>query len=267
MIICGGMSYIVPSVIGQIQGFGLKEDKIRNMLILHGHFDHIGIVSFFRQRHPDIRVYASKRAAQILSEPRNILTVNDFSHRVASRMGMDGEWSASHCDWSVGLGLDPVSDEDIIDLGGIEIVIFKTPGHSSCSISAYVPKLRALFPSDGGGIPYKDTIVLAANSSFIDCIESLRKLEPLEIEYLCAEHFGYVYGEEARSYLSRSIELALDEYARFEEIYLRVKDIDVAARLVASSFLSENPDYFLTPEIYEGISSQMMKQVSRYVKA
>jgi len=251
----------------QIQKFGIKQDKIRNILILHAHFDHIGIVPFFRRRDPDIQVYASERAEQILSEPRNILTINDFSHRVAVRMGMDGEWSTNHCDWTVGLDLELVSDGDIIDLGGIEVMIFNTPGHSSCSISAYAPKLRALFPSDGGGIPYKDTIVPAANSNFTQYVESLKKLESLEVEYLCADHFGYVYGDEAGSYLSHSIDAAQAEHARLKEIYLSVRDIELAAQQAASSFLAENPDYFLTSEIYEGICRQMMKHISRYVDA
>jgi 2-aminobenzoylacetyl-CoA thioesterase len=267
IIISGGMSYIVPALMDQIRKSGINQDKIRNMLILHAHFDHIGIVPFFRQRDPNIQVYASERAAQILSEPRNILTINDFSHRVAVRMVMDREWSTNHCDWTLGLDLESVSDGDSIDLGGIEVIIFNSPGHSSCSISAYAPKLRALFPSDGGGIPYKDTIVPAANSNFTQYVESLKKLESLEVQYLCADHFGYVYGDEAGSYLSHSIDAAQAEYARLKEIYLRVRDIELAAQHAASSFLAENPDYFLTSEIYEGICRQMMKHISRYVDA
>ena len=267
IIISGGTSYIVPALIRQMREFGLKEELIGSILILHAHFDHVGIVPFFRQHYPGIKVYASERAGQILSEPRNILTINDFSHHVASRMGMSREFSEGHCDWPVGLDLEIVSDGDIIDLGDVEILILKTPGHSSCSISAYVPKLRALFPSDGGGIPYKGAIVAAPNSSFNQYIESLKKMEPLEVDYLCADHFGYIYGDEAGSYLRRAIESAYAELERFEDIYRKVRDIDLAAQQVASSFLAENPDYFLPLEIYQGICRQMMKQISKYVDA
>ena len=138
-----------------------------------------------------------------MSEPRNMLTINDFSHRVALRVGMSGEFSESHCDWPVGLDLEIVSDGDMIDLGDVEILTLNTPGHSSCSISAYAPKLRALFPSEGGGIP-KDTIIAGPNLSSTDYIESLKKLESLEVEYLYADHFGYIYGDEAVSYLRRA---------------------------------------------------------------
>ncbi|MGD9322166.1 MAG: hypothetical protein PVH99_19490, partial [Desulfobacteraceae bacterium] len=42
MIISGGLSYILPSVLQQISEFGIKEDRIRKFLILHAHFDHVG---------------------------------------------------------------------------------------------------------------------------------------------------------------------------------------------------------------------------------
>ena len=105
---------------------------------------------------------------------------------------------------------------DTIKVGAMEAQIFETPGHSSCSLSAYVPQLRALFPSDGGGIPYKDKIVPAANSNYTLYKESLQKLKTLQVEYMCADHFGYVYGDEARDYMARSLEAAEEEYALYE---------------------------------------------------
>jgi 2-aminobenzoylacetyl-CoA thioesterase len=261
MIISGGMSYIAPSVMRQLQEFGLKEDRISSMLILHAHFDHIGIVPFFRQRHPDIRVYASRRAWQILAEPRNILTINEFSRRVTEHMGSAD--AGCELDWPQGLLGESVYEGTTINLGGIEVQIMETPGHSSCSITAYVPQLRALFPSDGGGIPYKETIVAAPNSNFTQYKDSLKKMEPLTVKYLCADHFGYVSGDEAGSYLARSIQSAEQEYTRLATIYHRLQDIEIAAKEAASSFLAQNPDYFLSPDIYEGICRQMMKQIAK----
>lgn len=261
MIISGGMSYIVPAVMSQLQEFGLREDRILHILILHSHFDHVGIVPFFRQRNPKIRVYASGRAWQILAEPRSISTINKFSHRIAERMGMPDP--GHELDWPQGLLGENVYEGTTINLGNIDVQIMETPGHSSCSISAYVPKLRALFPSDGGGIPYKNIIVAAPNSNFIQYEESLRKMEPLRVSYLCADHFGYISGDEALCYLSDSIKSAEEERAKFTAIYNRFKDIKIAAKEAAALFLAENPDYFLSPDIFEGICLQMIKQIAR----
>jgi 2-aminobenzoylacetyl-CoA thioesterase len=265
MIISGGMSYIAPSLAEQLNSFGLGEDSIRSILILHCHFDHIGVVPFLRQRNPDMRVYASERAWQILANPRSIPTINEFSRSVTERMGMGSLYDTYELDWPTGLTGDKVSDGDVINLGAIEVHILETPGHSSCSISAYVPKLAALFPSDGGGIPYKGTIMPSANSNFTQYMESLKKLEPLRVEYLCADHFGYVCGDEAHSYLSTSIELAEREHVKLVQIYRKTGDIESAAREVAGSFQEEDPFYFLTPEISLGVWRQRMKDISRMV--
>jgi 2-aminobenzoylacetyl-CoA thioesterase len=265
MIISGGMSYIVPTVMQQLKDFGLKEDRITKALILHAHFDHIGIVPYLRRTNPEIKVYASERAFEILSNPRAIDTINDFARGVASRMGMDDVYATYELDWAPGLKGEKVCEGDTIKVGAMEARIFETPGHSSCSLSVYVPQIRALFPSDGGGIPYKDKIVPAANSNYTLYKQSLQKLKTLQVEYMCADHFGYVYGDEARDYMARSLEAAEEECATYEKIYRRTRDIEVAAREVATTFLAENPDYFLTFDIYLGICRQTMKHIARNV--
>jgi 2-aminobenzoylacetyl-CoA thioesterase len=263
IIISGGMSYLVPDLLHQFDEFGLKEDLIQGVIILHAHFDHIGIVPFFHRRNPDLKIYASTRAWEILSESKHIDTINQFSHRLTERMKIDVPYTSEELDWPVGVSGDRISEGNVIDLGNRQIKIFETPGHSSCSISAYVPQIKALFPSDGGGIPYKGIILAAANSNFSLYVESLKKLETLQIDYLCADHFGYVWGNEAASYISASIDSALKERSRLEEIYRRSCDIDVAAREMASSFVEENPDYFLTLDIYEGVCRQMMRHIAK----
>jgi len=263
VIVSGGMSYLVPALLHQFDEFGLDEGRIQGIIILHAHFDHIGIVPFFRRRNPDLKIYASARAWQILSEPKNIDTINQFSRRLTERMKVHVPYAARQLDWPVGLSGEVISEGDVIDLGNREIQIFETPGHSSCSISAYVPKIRALFPSDGGGIPYKGTIIASANSNFTLYLESLKKMEMLQIDYLCADHFGYIFGNAAKSYITSSIDLATKERARLEDIYRRSLDIDLAAREMASSFIKANPDYFLTLEIYEGVCRQMMRHIAK----
>jgi glyoxylase-like metal-dependent hydrolase (beta-lactamase superfamily II) len=259
------MSYLVPDLLHQFDEFGLKEDRIQGIVILHAHFDHIGIVPFFHRRNPGLKIYASARAWEILREPKHIDTINQFSHQLTERMRIQVPYTTDELDWPVGLSGAIVSEVDAIDLGNRQVQIFETPGHSSCSISAYVPQIRALFPSDGGGIPYKGTILAAANSNFTLYLESLKKLELLPTDYLCADHFGYVYGDEARTYISSSIDSAMKERARLEDIYRRSFDIDTAAREAASSFIRENPDYFLTLEIYEGVCRQMIRHIAKTI--
>lgn len=261
MVISGGMGYIVPAIIRQFKEFGLERERIKKILILHSHFDHVGVVPFFKRSHPDLHIYASERAWEILQMPKAIKTINEFSLRVTERMGMLEACSAYDLDWRDDISGTAISEGESIDLGDMDIQIIETPGHSSCSISAYVTQLKALFPSDGGGIPYKETIIPSGNSNYTKMQKSLEKLKGLEVEYVCADHYGYVTGEEARRFIPRSIELARDSRTEMEALYRRTGDVETGVKELADSFYSENPEYFLSREIYEGVYHQVLRHL------
>ena len=262
LMISGGTSYIAADVTHQIKQFGLQEDALKGILILHAHFDHVGVVPHFKRRHPDLTVYASKRAWELLVSRKVVETINQFSRSVAERMGMTDVLNTWELDWPVGLSGQEVGEGALISLGGQDIRVLETPGHSSCSISAYAPGIKALFPSDGGGIPYGQTILSAGNSNYTRYQQSLERLQDLDVDYLCADHYGYLWGDEARTFIRRSIEAAALERARMEEAYTRNRDVESAAREITSSFLAEHPEYFLPADIYMGIVRQMVRHLS-----
>lgn len=262
LLISGGTSYIAADVTDQIQRFGLHENELDGILILHAHFDHIGVVPYFKRRHPDLTIYASERAWELLTSQRVIETVNEFSRALAERMGMAEVLSTLDLDWRKGLSGKVVSEGDLINLGGREIRVFETPGHSSCSVSVYAAAIKALFPSDGGGIPYRGTILSAGNSNYTQYQQSLQRLQELDVDYLCADHYGYLWGDEARTFIRRSIEAAAVERKRMEEIFVRSGDMDTAVQEITETILKENPEYFLPADIYIGIVRQMMRHLS-----
>jgi hypothetical protein len=120
--------------------------------------------------------------------------------------------------------------------------------------------------TDGGGIPFDETIITSGNSNYTKYQQSLEKLKGLEVEYYCADHYGYVIGEEAREFISKSIEMARQQRARIEEAYRSTKDIDLAARKLISSFYNENSDYFLSPEIFLDVYRQMVRHIASVIE-
>lgn len=261
IIISGGMSYICPAVMGQFKEFGIDKGRIKKLLILHAHFDHIGVVPFFKRCQKELEIYASARAWEILRMPKAIETINAFSRSVTDRMGMGEVYAEYDLDWRMDIAGVAVSEGDIVDLGDFKLKILETPGHSSCSITAYVPQIKALFPSDGGGVPYKDTIIASGNSNYTAFQRSLEKLEGLRVDYLCADHYGYVTGDEAGNFISCSIARAREHRVEIERLYSRTKDIDQTVKELTGSVYAENPDYFLSPEISEGVHRQMVRHI------
>ena len=262
MIISGGMSYIVPDLLQQMTDFNIDERRITKLLILHSHFDHIGIVPFLKRRLSQTEVYASERAWEILKMEKAIRTINEFSRTVARRMRMEEVYSVYDLEWRDDIRGKPVHDGDRIDLGEVTVSIFEIPGHSSCSIAAYVPEWKALFPTDGGGIPFRGTIVTSGNSNYTRYQESLEKLKDLEVDYYCADHYGYLTGEEAREFVRKSIEMAKKHRAEIEEAYRSTGDVDEAAKAMVNSFYDENRGYFLSPEIFLDVYRQMVRHIA-----
>jgi glyoxylase-like metal-dependent hydrolase (beta-lactamase superfamily II) len=266
MIINGGMSYIVPDLLQQCKDFGIDEEEITKLLILHAHFDHVGIVPFMKRRHPKMEIYASRRSWEILRMEKAIKTINEFSRTVTRRVGKEEVYSTFDLDWREDVAGRAVCEGDRIDVGGLEISVLEIPGHSSCSIAAYLPEFKALFPTDGGGIPFDETIVISGNSNYTQYQQSLEKLQSLKVEYYCADHYGYVVGEEAREFISKSIEMAGQQRAQIEEVYRSTQDIDLAAQKLLSIFYQESPDYFLSPEILLEVYRQIVRHIAQVIE-
>ncbi len=262
MIINGGTSYLAPVVQNQLSAFGIDQRKLKKLLILHSHFDHVGLVPFFRRRDPELQVYASARAWQILQSPKAIETINASSRLVAERMGVSGCLEGVDLEWRPDGAGHVVSEGAIIDLGGLTVRIMETPGHSSCSISAYVPEIRALFPSDAGGIPYKEVILPSGNSNFTQYQQSLEKLKSLKIDMFCADHYGYVTGQEAETVIGRSIDAAKSYRAMVEEIYRRTSSIDATAQELVTERYTRVPEFIVAPEIYAGVCRQIARHIA-----
>jgi glyoxylase-like metal-dependent hydrolase (beta-lactamase superfamily II) len=262
MIISGGMSYIVPDLLQQMADFNLDETRITKLLILHSHFDHVGIVPYMKRRLLQAEVYASERAWEILNMEKAIRTINEFSRTVARRMGREEVYSHYDLEWRDDIRGKPVHEGYRIDLGGLSVSILEIPGHSSCTIAAYIPEWKALFPTDGGGIPFGETIVTSGNSNYTQYQDGLEKLKSLEVDYYCADHYGYLTGMEAREFIPKAIEMAKKHRAEIEKAYRSTGDIGKAAKAMVDSFYAENGDYFLSPEIFLDVYRQMVRHIA-----
>jgi len=261
MLINGGMNCIVGDILDQFVRFGIDETRIRHLLILHSHFDHVGIVPFFKRRHPEMVIHASQRSLEVLRKPKAIAAINEASRYVLESRGLGHLPSVHDLEWRSGMSGEPVHDGDCIDLGDMEVRIIETPGHSPCSISAYVPQLKALFPSDGGGIPIRDRINVYGTSDYTLFEASLRKLAGLELNCLCADHYGFVIGDEARTFIADAARIAAEKRRMMEEAYRRTGGVETAAWELANRFHEDNSDSIVPPDVFVESYRQMIKHV------
>jgi len=258
----GGMVTIVPDVLEQIAAFQIDENKIRRMLILHSHFDHCGIIPFFKKRWPWATVTASARAGELLASPKVIQSIASLNAMLLARPGHESARELE-LDFS-GIGVEAVvSGGDVLRCDELSLEIIDVPGHSSCSLAVYVKEQKALFASDAGGIPAGDWIFSAANSNFDQYQQSLRKMAGYAVDVYLAEHFGALTGSDGRDFLRRSMAFAVETRALLEASYARTGNLDQSTAEITDLLMKKIPAALLPKEIIAMVVGQMFQFIAK----
>ncbi|MHA2287348.1 MAG: MBL fold metallo-hydrolase, partial [Promethearchaeota archaeon] len=116
----------------RVTNLGLKPDIL---ILTHSHWDHAGGTTVFQEKFPNIEVFAAKPA--IASLQNNSAYNESFSDAVTDLKPVNN--------------ITPVKEGDTIDLGGLELLVYETPGHTNCSISILDQKNMILYLGDALG--------------------------------------------------------------------------------------------------------------------
>lgn len=258
VLIGGGLSYIVPDMLQQFIEFGIDEEKIKKLFILHAHYDHSGIVPYFKKRWPWVELISSEKAGQIFSDPKISNALARLNRKAADGVGLT-EPAEKEGFLFTKVEVDrTVRGGDIVRCGDLTLEVIDTPGHSSCSISIYIPQEKALFTSDSAGVCFGGQIAPTANSNYDLYQQTLEKLVAYDAEVVLPEHFGLATGQEARSYLQRSIQAAKRERAMLEESYRRTRDIEKSTEEITDILVKETPAPFIPRAVRETVVRQML---------
>lgn len=261
-ILGGGMAYIVPDLIRQLEEYEIDESRIKRIVILHSHFDHCGIVPFFKKRWPQVKVAASARAKELLATRKVIDGIEFLNQVLIMKYGIEDK--AKEIDLSF-TGVDVgevVKDGEILTCGNLSMEVIEVPGHSSCSVAVYVKEEKAMFASDAGGVPYGDRVFTAANSNFDLYVESLHKMAGYETDIHIAEHFGARTGEDGRAFIHKSMASAKETRRILEESIARTKDVKASTKEITEMLTKNAPAGFVPKEVISLVTEQMLRYIS-----
>jgi glyoxylase-like metal-dependent hydrolase (beta-lactamase superfamily II) len=170
MIDCGA-GKAPGAIVENIKDAGLDPQRITTLVLTHCHVDHIGSVSYFKEKYNCTVVAHDLDADAIESGDPTLTAARLYNTRLPST--------------TVDRRLN--GDQEIITCGTDVLHCIHTPGHTPGSISVYIDRQssRILFGQDIHG-PFTREF----KSDISQWRDSMNKLLELKADILCEGHFG-----------------------------------------------------------------------------
>jgi len=262
-ILGGGRTYIVPDIKNQIAETGIDERKISRLVIHHTHFDHVGVIPYLKKRWPWASVTSSARGAGQLARSVVIDAIKNINFMLLSNAGLSDRANELGFDFDSIPVDDTPADGEIRKIGDLTLQFLMVPGHSTCSIAVYVPELKALFASDAGGIPFEGQVFAAANSNFDLYQASLDKMAGFDVDFHGAEHYGAFTGDDAKSFIPKSIEAAIETRKMIEDSLKRTHNAEMTSEEITGWMAENAGEYFLPRDVLKMVVDQMTGWLAR----
>lgn len=187
----------------------LGERKLDYIFLTHSHYDHaLGSASVLRE-YPDAKVVAGTYAAGIFQRDGAKRVMKELDSAFAKTCGVtDYEFLGDELRVDIA-----VVDGDIINAGTMEFRVISLPGHTRCSIGFYCQDKKLLLSNETLGVyDGEETIVPSYLVSFEDSIESIKKVEQMDVKYLLAPHLG-ILNEAQTGFFLENMRSASEETA------------------------------------------------------
>lgn len=180
----------------------VSDAPVRYIILTHGHGDHTGGVSLWKQAGTE--VIAQKNFVEFQNYQTRLRGF--FARRNAAQFprlaemapGRYGARDASPGNYAADIQATILFDERYsFELGGLTFELMHTPGETYDHLTVWIPELRAAFTGDNyyGSFPNIYTLRGTKPRWALDYVESLNKVLDLEPEVLLPSHGQPVYGK------------------------------------------------------------------------
>lgn len=185
----------------------LGERELGYIFLTHSHYDHALGSVYAKRLWKGAKVVAGEYATKIFAKSTARAVMRDLDRKFAKTCGV-----AEYEDLIDGLSVDiPVADGDIIKVGDMEFKVLNLPGHTRCSVGYYCEEHKLLLSCESIGVYNgKDNVVPSYLVGYDMVLESIGRVEKLGAERILVPHYGVVSGEEAKLYLRKARESAVE---------------------------------------------------------
>lgn len=142
-------NHAVPLFLGSLEKLGLRQDRVKYIIVTHIHLDHAGGAGKLMDLFPRARLVVHPRGARHMVDPgRLISSVKQvYGEKKYRKLYGDIQPVAEE-------RLRVANDGDILNLGHGHLRIMETPGHAKHHFVVFDPDTKSLFSGDSFGIGY-----------------------------------------------------------------------------------------------------------------
>ncbi|HEX2913837.1 MAG TPA: MBL fold metallo-hydrolase [Chloroflexia bacterium] len=174
------------------------------------HLDHVNGNAFFRSK--EVEIYGHHK---IVRQPSDLESdIVDYNACIPDPIRRAaGEAQAFFQGTAIDNPTRPIHDEMELNLGGLEIQIIFTPGHTPTNISVFLPLEGVLYCGDCMVQAYAPNLDAGGPAEWQTWLESLDKIERLQPKVVMPGHGNVLKGAEISREIERiraTIETALD---------------------------------------------------------
>lgn len=171
------------------------------------HFDHIGGNAYFRER-----------GAEILGHPACVRTEEEFQAELAEFNAAivdplrraHGEAEVFYRGTSLEFPSRFITEDTALDLGGLEVRVLLTPGHTPANLAVYLPSEAVVYSGDCLVNGYMPNLACGAAPEWRQWLDSLARIERLAPETVVPGHGPVASGAEVRE-LSEHVRAVLND--------------------------------------------------------
>ncbi len=177
------------------------------IFLTHSHYDHALGSCYARKYWPDVKVVAGEYAVKIFAKPTAKSLMRELDRKFAVKCGIC-EYEDLIDDLKVDVA---VKEGDVIEAGDMRFTVINLPGHTRCSVGFYMPENKLLLSSETIGVFDGDKTVLPSYLvGYEMTLDSIKKVEKLDIENILVPHFGILDKEKTQLYLKNARKSAVD---------------------------------------------------------
>lgn len=215
----------------------LGERNLDYIFLTHSHYDHALGSVYALKYWPDAKVVAGEYAAKIFAKPSAKSLMRDLDRKFAEKCGV-----ADYEDLIDDLKVDIAAKEgDVISAGDMRFTVINLPGHTKCSIGFYLKENKLLLSSETIGVFDGDKTVLPSYLvGYRMALDSISKVEALEIDNILVPHYGILDREKTAEYLKAARKSAVYVAEKIADILKNGGTKEDAIKFFKDEFFNEN---------------------------